>query len=146
MAGCSGDKATPSFDRIELFSGSGAGAGETVILLNDGAGQYVSKSLDDPSSQPVRFVVKPERFTAMVAELEPMRRDAKPVSEGSDGGQVCRSEDYAPDAGSFSIRWTGSGHDELVTYDLGCDAKLHAARNIKLRALMRDLPIPRGTD
>ncbi|MCW3847453.1 hypothetical protein OF829_09375 [Sphingomonas sp. LB-2] len=141
--GC-GTQSPPKVDRLELVNGNGmGGTALEVHLQSDGKGRFEFKGMDLPSPATGNFSISPERFTKMVAELEPMRRDARPTSDASVLSPTC-SGTYVTDSGGFYVRWTGPGFDEHMRFDFGCDARRYKSRNDRLEAMMEDLPVPRS--
>lgn len=145
--GC-GTHPAPKVDRLELMGGGGMGAAKlTIHLQSDGKGKFEIFDISKiPAETKGSFTNSPERFSKLVAELEPARRDSRPAADTSFLNEGCKAREQRTDSGGFYVRWTGPGLDQHVAYDFGCDYKRYEKRNDRLDAILSGLPIPRSQD
>ena len=142
LAACA--KPPASIDALEIRLSGKRGV---LITLNREQGGQIALDASSKGTPPSRFALPPERFDAIVRQLEPFRQDATPSTDESvaalNNARNCpASAPYSTDQGAIWVKWSGQNVSEHYLVELGCDADRNRARNTRLRAIFDQLPVP----
>jgi len=126
--------APPQVDRIDLWL-----SGVEVRIDAQGKGWF----REAVPEREGRFTLTPPQMTELIATLEPLRRskDALPESDLWKRMWASCTGHYVTDQGGVNIHWIGPDLNRWAMIDFGCEAKNHADRNARLRAVLRSLPV-----
>jgi hypothetical protein len=118
--------------------------GLDVSISNDGRGRFSNGRFAQPPTSGT-FAISPQQYSNLLKQLSEFREESAPADESSRSylNTSCpRGLPYLTDAGMISIRWKGVGFDQIYIADFGCDYERNAARNTKLRTILKGLPVP----
>ncbi len=141
LAACAKPPAT--IDTLEIRLSGKRGV---LITLNREQGGQIALDASSKGTPPSRFTLPPERFDAIVRQLEPFREDATPATDESvaalnENGNCPFFAPYSTDQGSIWVKWSGQNVSEHYLAELGCDPDRNRARNAELQAIIGQLPI-----
>ena len=134
VCGCSVDARDAPVERVEVRA-----SGLDVIINRDGKGRF-----DAIGPRVGRFDLGVSGFEELRRSLAEFEKEAAPTDKASRKFLETSCSKQLPqvtDAGMMSVRWVGASLDKIYIADFGCDYRRFAERNLKLRNVLKSLPV-----
>ena len=135
VCGCSVAARDAPIERVELRA-----SGLNVIIKHDGKGRF-----EAGGPRVGRFDLGVGGFEHLRRSLAEFEKEAAPTDKTSRKFLETGCSKKLPqvtDAGMMSVRWVGTSLDIIYIADFGCDYRRFAERNLKLRNVLKSLPVP----
>ena len=146
LCGCS-PTTEPPLEELRLTAFSGWGVSETAKLRRNGQSHFEIVDADDPDN-PERGLLpmSPERFDAIVRQVQPYRTEAKAVSTITVDDVVnagcAPGEPRITDQGGLHIEWKTPQDSFVTSVFFDCDPDRNTAQSSRLRRLFESLDVP----